>query len=180
MAKAQYSTLNIGHFGLSSQQYTHFTSPIRRYPDLIVHRLYRMFLIDREKYSNDERSEIMNSLKDVCEKSSKNEIIATETERNVNAMKFAEFMEDKIGNEYDGFVVYVTNFGIFVQLKNTIEGLVKLENIRNSYFEYDANEQQYIEKNTRQILTLGTKVKVKVIGASKSTSKINFEIIKFI
>lgn len=180
MAKAQYSILNIGHFGLSSQQYTHFTSPIRRYPDLIVHRLYRMFLIDKEKYSNNERSEIMNNLKEICEKSSKNEIIATETERNVNAMKFAEFMENKIGNEYDGFVVYVTNFGIFVQLQNTIEGLVKLENIKNSYFEYDANEQQYIEKNTKQIITLGTKVRIRVIGASKATGKINFEIIQFI
>lgn len=180
MAKAQYSTLNIGHFGLSSQQYTHFTSPIRRYPDLVVHRLYRMFLIDRERYSNNERSEIMNSLKEICEHSSKSEIIATDIERDVNSMKFAEFMEDKIGNEYDGFVVYVTNFGVFVQLKNTIEGLVKLENIRNSYFEYDANEQQYVEKNTKKILTLGTQVRVKVIGASKSTSKISFEIIQFL
>ncbi|MEF9985256.1 MAG: ribonuclease R [Malacoplasma sp.] len=180
MAKAQYSTQNIGHFGLASEQYTHFTSPIRRYPDLMVHRMYRMFLIDKDKFSNEDRSELMNSLKEVCEKSSKNEIIATDTERSVNSMKFAEFMEDKIGNEYDGFVIYVTNFGVFVQLENTIEGLVKLENIHNSYYEYDPNEQQYIEKNTKRILTLGTKVKVRVIGASKSARRINFEIINFI
>lgn len=180
MPKAKYSTQNIGHFGLSSEQYTHFTSPIRRYPDLIVHRLYRMFAFDKKSYSEDLKSKLMNDLRKICETSSKLEILATDVEREVNALKFAEFMEKKIGNEYEGFVSYVTNFGVFVQLDNTIEGLARIENILDGQFVYDPEKAIYVSSDKSQILTLGTKVKILVAGANKINRKIDFKIVKIL
>ena len=178
MAKAEYDTNNIGHFGLALNNYTHFTSPIRRYPDLIVHRLYRMFLLEKDKYSDKQRSELLDNLKEICEHSTKCEIVATNVERDVNSMKFAEYMQSKIGETYIGMVSYITSFGIFIRLDNTIEGCAKHENIKGDFYEFYQDRLIYKGKNTNKILSLGTKVEIKVIGANKTNRKIDFEITK--
>ena len=178
MAKAEYDTNNIGHFGLALNNYTHFTSPIRRYPDLIVHRLYRMFLLEKDKYSDKQRSELLDNLKEICEHSTKCEIVATNVERDVNSMKFAEYMQSKIGETYIGMVSYITSFGIFIRLDNTIEGCAKQENIKGDFYEFYQDRLIYKGKNTNKILSLGTKVEIKVIGANKTNRKIDFEITK--
>lgn len=176
MAKAKYSTTNDHHFGLALDNYTHFTSPIRRYSDLIVHRLFKMYLLNKDEYSNEDRIDLNSHLDKICEQTTKTEIVATNTERDVNSMKFAEYMENKIGATFNGFVSYITSFGIFVQLENTIEGMARVENVIGDYYEFDETKTIYIGKKTRKILTLGTKVVVKVIGSNKVTKKIDFEI----
>lgn len=178
MAKAKYDTNNIGHFGLALKNYTHFTSPIRRYPDLIVHRLFRMFLLEKNKYTDKQRNELLDNLKEICDHSTECEIIATNVERDVNSMKFAEYMQSKIGKTYIGMVTYITSFGIFVRLDNTIEGCAKHENIKGDFYEFDQDKLIYKGKNTNKILSLGTKVEIKVIGSNKTNRKIDFEITK--
>lgn len=178
MAKAKYSTTNDYHFGLALENYTHFTSPIRRYSDLIVHRLYKMYLLNKDEYSNDNRIDLNSNLNKICEQTTKTEIVATNTERDVNSMKFAEYMENKIGATFNGFVSYITSFGIFVQLENTIEGMARVENVLGDYYEFDETKTIYIGRKTRKILTLGTHVTIKVIGSNKVTKKIDFEIIR--
>ncbi len=179
MAKAKYSIVNDHHFGLALDNYTHFTSPIRRYSDLVVHRLFKMFILNKTEYTNEIRYDLNARLKDICEQATKTEIVATNTEREVNSMKFAEYMESKIGQVFNGFVSYITSFGIFVQLENTIEGLARPENILGDYYEYSDELSIYLGKKTKKILTLGTKVKIRVVGSSKITKKIDFEIIEF-
>lgn len=179
MAKARYSVVNEHHFGLAVENYTHFTSPIRRYSDLIVHRLFKMFVLNKDEYTDEIRNATNAKLKDICDQTTKTEIIATNTEREVNSMKFAEYMETKIGEIFSGFVSYITSFGCFVQLDNTIEGLARPENILGDYYEYIENNTIYCGRKTRKILTLGTKVKVRIIGSSKITKKIDFEILEF-
>lgn len=179
MAKAKYSIENTHHFGLALENYTHFTSPIRRYSDLIVHRLFKMFVLNKNEYSDNIRFETNSRLKQICEQATKTEIIATNTERDVNSMKFAEYMETKIGQSFDGFVSYITSFGIFVQLENTIEGLARPENIVGDFYEYKEDLSVYVGRKTRKTLTLGTKVTIKVIGANKNNKKIDFEISSF-
>ena len=178
LAKAKYDTNNIGHFGLALQNYTHFTSPIRRYPDLIVARLFWMYIFDREHYNDVQRSELASHLKEITELSSKNELIAIQCERCVNAMKFAEYMTKHIGEEFIGFVSSVSSFGVFVELDNTIEGLIKLENLKNDFYVYNEKTNELIGKTKGLRFCLGTKVKVKVITADKLTRKINFELVE--
>ncbi|MDE5952528.1 MAG: ribonuclease R [Malacoplasma sp.] len=137
MAKAKYQTHNIGHFGLSIKYYTHFTSPIRRLADVIVHYLLKMFVHEKNNFTSQEKDYLLQNLDTFCEIANKTEIVAVETEREVNAMKFAEYMEQKVGNTYNGFVSYITSFGIFVQLENTIEGLVKPMNIKDDFYVFD-------------------------------------------
>lgn len=171
MAKAKYSTTNDHHFGLALENYTHFTSPIRRYSDLIVHRLYKMYLLNKEEYSNESRIDLNSNLNKICDQTTKTEIVATNTERDVNSMKFAEYMEHKIGATFSGFISYITSFGIFIQLENTIEGMARIENVLGDYYEFDESKTIYIGRKTRKILTLGTKVIVKVIGSNKNHKK---------
>ncbi|MDE6894246.1 MAG: RNB domain-containing ribonuclease, partial [Malacoplasma sp.] len=180
MAKAKYQTHNIGHFGLSIKYYTHFTSPIRRLADVIVHYLLKMFVHEKNNFTNQEKDYLLQNLDTFCEIANKTEIVAVETEREVNAMKFAEYMEQKVGNTYNGFVSYITSFGIFIQLENTIEGLVKPMNIKDDFYVFDKDNLIFVGKNKKRTISLGQKVKIKVIGASKETRKIDFEIIEYL
>lgn len=180
MAKAKYQVHNIGHFGLSINNYTHFTSPIRRLADVIVHYLLKMFVHEKNNFTNEQKNYVLQNLDTFCEIANKTEIVAVETEREVNAMKFAEYMEQKIGESYKGFVSYITSFGIFVQLENTIEGLVKPMNIKDDFYMFNKDNLTFVGKNKKRIISLGQKVKIKVIGASKETRKIDFEIIEYL
>ncbi|MCF0218065.1 MAG: ribonuclease R [Malacoplasma sp.] len=180
MAKATYETKNIGHFGLSIKNYTHFTSPIRRLADVIVHYLNRIFIFEPENYNDSQKQYILDNLDYFCTIATKTEIKAVETEREVNAMKFAEYMSEHIGYEFNGFVSYITSFGLFVQLENTIEGLVKPINIKDDRYFFDEQCLTYVGKNYNKVISLGQKVRIKVIGADKNTRKIDFEIIKYL
>lgn len=180
MSKAKYDTVNIGHFGLASKHYTHFTSPIRRYPDLLVHRIYWMYEFERSKYTDTQRLALENALKDDCQTSNKNELTSIKTEREVNDMKFAEFMQKHIGEEFEATVTTVTAFGIFIQLENTIEGLIRIANMKNDFYVFNENDYTIIGRTNKQRFTLGTKLIAKVISANKQTKKIEFELVKFL
>ena len=176
MKKAIYSTNNIGHFGLASKNYTHFTSPIRRFPDLTVHRLLRTYLfenrIDMETINFNAKYLI-----DVADHSSETEVNSVEAERDVLDMKMAEYMESHIGEEYEGIISGVTNFGMFVELDNLIEGLVHISTL-DGFYTYVPEMLSLISANKKNKYRIGDKVKIIVINANKNQGIIDFELVK--
>ncbi len=176
MAKAAYSEKNIGHFGLASQSYTHFTSPIRRYPDLIVHRLLRKYIFNSDINAS-EFLELNNKISEMAEHSSKAERIATECEMKVLDMKKAEFMMKFIGDKFKGSISSVTKFGVFVTIENGIDGLVHISNMDDDYYEYDNKENCFIGRRRGRILRLGNEVLVELIRADKKSSEIDFKLV---
>jgi ribonuclease R len=172
---AKYENENKGHFGIASKYYCHFTSPIRRYPDLFIHRIISSYLAKgynvKEKWKEDYKA----LAEKVAEQSSDREKIAQKVERDSIDLKKAEFMQDKIGNIYDGIISSVTNFGIFVELENTVEGLIRFENLgENEYFIYDDERKHLIGEQTHKVYKLGDTIRVKVIDANKETRKVAF------
>ncbi len=176
MKKAIYSSNNIGHFGLGSKMYTHFTSPIRRFPDLTVHRLLREYLINNN-LSNESINYNSEYLVSLTEHASEREVAAVEAEREVDDMKMAEYMEDYVGCEYDGMITGVTNFGMFVKLENLIEGLVHISTLKG-YYEHVPELLSLIGKDKSKKYRLGDAVRVKVTGASKEKAQIDFELVE--
>ncbi len=174
---ARYEATNKGHFGIASKFYCHFTSPIRRYPDLFIHRVISKYLESNYVLSE----ELINKLNILAtiyaESSSICEQNATKAERESKDMKKAEYMEQHLWEEYDGIVSGVTNFGLFVQLHNTVEGLVRFENMGNEYFTYDEEKKTLTGENSGKKYKLGDSVKVRVIEARKDTRKCAFELI---
>ena len=177
MQKAVYDPVNIGHFGLASQCYTHFTSPIRRYPDTTVHRLLRTYLFKHD-LSRDTIDYYKDHLPVLGEHTSYRERCAIECEREVDDMKKAEYMEDHIGEVFEGMVSTVTSFGMFVELPNLIEGLVKLDSFTNEHYFFDENLFAIRSENDKRGYRLGDVIKVKVVGASKELRTIDFEVFK--
>ena len=177
MRKAEYSKDNIGHFGLASRAYTHFTSPIRRYPDLTVHRLLKKYLVDQDMSMTTIQA-LDNELVEIARQSSEREVAAVDAERDVDDMKMAEYMESHIGEEFEGVIDTITNFGFFVQLPNLIEGLVHVQTLKGDYFNYVPELLAMIGKSTKKMYRLGDKVRVKCVGASKENSMIDFELVK--
>ena len=172
-AKAIYSDINIGHFGLGSKCYSHFTSPIRRYPDLILHRLVRDYNYNySDKLINERREQIPIE----AEHCSIREQDAQNCERDVDKMKKAEYMMDHIGEIYKGIISGVQEFGIFVELDNTVEGLIKVENIKGDYYIYDKDLMALVGKKNKKRYSFGDAITVKVISADKDKSQIDFEI----
>ena len=176
MQKAIYSKENKGHYGLASKCYTHFTSPIRRYPDTTVHRLLRTYLFNSD-LSPRTISHWDQKLIYIAENSSLKERSSVDCEREVDDMKMAEYMEKNIGKEYVGMIDSVTNFGMFVQLDNLIEGLVPLRDMKG-FYNYNEELMSLTEEKTNLKYTIGDKVLVRVVRASKEDKKIDFEIIK--
>ncbi len=176
MQKAIYLPQNLGHYGLASKCYTHFTSPIRRYPDTTVHRLLRTYLFNKD-LSNNTIAHWQEKLIFIADNSSLKERESVECEREVEDMKMAEYMEDHIGNEYEGIISGVNNFGLFVQLKNLVEGLVHITDLKD-YFNFDEKALTLTGERTKIRYRLGDKVLVKVVRASKDEKTIDFEIIK--
>ena len=175
MKKAVYSTNNIGHFGLALKNYTHFTSPIRRFPDLTVHRLLRTYLfenrIDMETINFNQKYLI-----DVATNSSETEVEATEAERDVLAMKMAEYMESHVGEEYEGIISGVTNFGFFVELENLVEGLVHISTL-DGYYNYIPEILSLVRDDNAKRYRIGDKVKIVVTAANKENATIDFEVV---
>lgn len=177
MKKAEYSKTNIGHFGLASTDYTHFTSPIRRFPDLTVHRLLKTYLVDKD-FSMGTINYLDSSLVAIAEHSSEREVASINAERDVNDMKMAEYMESHIGETYTGIISSVTNFGFFVELENLIEGLVHVNTLKGDYYNYVPELLALIGKSTKKTYRVGDTVTIKVINASKETAMIDFEIVE--
>ncbi|HOA78838.1 MAG TPA: ribonuclease R [Bacilli bacterium] len=173
MAKAVYSEKNNGHFGLGSRCYTHFTAPIRRYPDLLVHRLLRKYLFDQD-INRDEWARLTEEISGIAEYASKREREAMECEYRVNDMKKAEYMANFLGERFEGIVSSVTRFGLFVMLPNTVEGFVHISNIKG-YYQYDGNTMRLIGPGGNY--HLGRKVTVEVVKADKKSREIDFKIV---
>lgn len=176
MKQAKYDPESLGHFGLSTEFYTHFTSPIRRYPDLIVHRLIRTYLIDK-KVNAETREKWNELLPDIADHSSNMERRAVEAERETDEMKKAEYMEDKIGMEFDGIVSSVTSFGIFVELPNTIEGLIHVSYLTDDYYRYDEKHFAMIGERTGKVFRIGDEITVRVVSVNKDERSVDFEVV---
>ena len=176
MKKAIYSTNNIGHFGLASKNYTHFTSPIRRFPDLTVHRLLRTYLFEK-RIDLETINFNAKYLIDVADHSSETEVNAIEAEREVVDMKMAEYMESHINEEFDGIISGVTKFGLFVELDNLIEGLVHISSL-DGHYNYVPEYLSLIKNDKSKKYRIGDRVRVRVIKASKENATIDFELIK--
>ena len=176
MRKAVYEKDNIGHFGLGSKCYTHFTSPIRRYPDLMVHRLLRKYLYEN-KIDNETIDYYNANLDYIANLASEREQASVDAEREVLDMKMAEYMESHIGEEYDGIISGVENFGLFIELDNLIEGLVRITTLKDDYYTYVEELLCLIGQNTKKRYTIGDKVRIKVVAASKEARTIDFELL---
>ena len=173
MAKARYSETNLGHFGLASNNYTHFTSPIRRYSDLVVHRLVKDYLLNGLNYNE---IDLDTYLKDVCNQNSDQEKVIERLERDVLDMKKAEYMLNKIGRVYEGIVSGVQKWGFYVQLTNSVEGLVLADDLYDDGFEY--NEEKGIwYKSSVDVYKIGKPVMVRVLGASKDRGTVDFKLL---
>ncbi len=177
MQKAIYDKNNIGHFGLASKCYTHFTSPIRRYPDTTVHRLLRTYLFNKN-IDSDTLKYWDQKLIPLAEHTSERERASVECEREVDDMKMAEYMEKHIGEEYTGIVSGVVSFGMFIELPNKIEGLVRIDDLTDDYYRYDEMTLSLVGNKNKRGYRLGDEVKVIVASASKLNHTIDFKIKK--
>lgn len=172
---ARYESENKGHFGIASKYYCHFTSPIRRYPDLFIHRIISKYIEKKYNLSEEELEKYRIEAVKYSESSSERERVAQKVERDSIDIKMAEFMHNKIGNEYEGIISNITSFGVFVELENTVEGLVRFENLGNEYFIYDDEHKHLIGERTNEVLKIGDKMKIKVVEANKELRRISFE-----
>ena len=176
LMKAKYSHENLGHFGLAAKHYCHFTSPIRRYPDLVIHRILK------EIISRDIGPEREAFLKDFVQKAAKQssdqEIAAQEAERETEDLKKAEFMQDRIGEIFEGVISGVTSFGMFVELENTIEGLVKISNLEDDYYIFDDRNYSLIGETSKKVYKIGDEVEVKLVKADVASRQIDFILVE--
>lgn len=172
MAKACYSTDNIGHYGLAYQFYTHFTSPIRRYPDLMVHRLLALYLDGAESRKKEEYEK-------ECQYASERELVAADAERTSVKYKLVEFMQDKLGQEFEGTVSGITEWGMYVEIEPTkIEGMVSLREIKSDFFEFDEARYRLVGRRTRKIFRLGDQVRIKVKSANLEQRLLDYELVE--
>ena len=174
---ARYESENKGHFGIASSYYCHFTSPIRRYPDLFIHRVISEYIKDGYNVPEEKLQDFTAKANKYAETSSDCEKVATKAEREAEDIKKAEFMESKIGEEFDGIISSVTSFGMFVELENTVEGLIRFENMGGEYFNYDETFKKLIGENSKKVYKIGDKVHIRVIEANKELRKVAFELV---
>jgi len=176
MKQAKYTVANTGHFGLSAKYYSHFTSPIRRYPDLQIHRIIKENL--NGKLNEDRRAHYEKILFEVANHSSKTERRADEAEREVEKMKKVEYMMDHIGETFEGVISGITNWGIYVELPNTVEGMVRVSEMDDDYYIYDQERYQMVGEHTKKTYKLGQTVTVEVISADKLLRTIDFAFVE--
>lgn len=177
LKKAVYSEKNIGHFGLGITHYSHFTSPIRRYPDLTAHRIIKETIT--EGYLSEERQDQLdNKIPKIADHCSLQERRAMDAERDSVDLKKIEFMEDKIGEEFEGIISGITGFGMFIELENTVEGLVHIKNLRDDYYHYDEQKYHLIGERTKKIYRIGDEVKIKVAKVNRDERELDFELIE--
>lgn len=172
LQKAKYSSENLGHFGLAAKYYSHFTSPIRRYPDLIIHRIIKDFI--QGKITEERKEQLRNALPALADHCSQREKLADEAERETDDLKKAEFMLDKIGMEFDGIISGVTNYGIYVQLESTVEGLVRVVALDDDYYVYNEKHYCMIGERTRKVYRLGDTLRIRVSQVDISSRNVDF------
>ena len=172
MAKAEYSTKNLGHYGLAFDYYSHFTSPIRRYPDMMVHRMLEHYLDGGKSYSQEKYEEM-------CKHTSDMEQIAAKAERASIKYKQVEFMKDNVGKEYVGIISGVTQWGLYVEVvENKCEGMVPVRTLTGDFFEYDEAEFALIGSRTKVRYTMGDEVKIRVVSSNLDKRQLDFEMIE--
>ncbi|MGY3765267.1 ribonuclease R [Vagococcus vulneris] len=175
MQQAKYSENPVGHYGLAADDYTHFTSPIRRYPDLLVHRLIKTY--NKQPVSQKTKNKWEGLIPDIADHSSKMERRAVEAERETDKMKKAEFMQGKIGEEYDGVITSITKFGMFIELDNTVEGLIHVNQLKDDYYHFIESHLALVGERTGTVYKIGQSVTVKVAKADAETREIDFELL---
>ncbi|SDJ61863.1 ribonuclease R [Salimicrobium halophilum] len=176
MQQAKYDPTNVGHFGLATNFYTHFTSPIRRYPDLIVHRLIRTYIIEGD-VSNETRKHWKENMPEIARHSSERERAAVDAERETDDLKKAEYMQDKIGEEYEGIISSVTSFGMFVELPNTVEGMVHVSTLTDDYYNFMEKQYALVGERTGNMFRIGDEVNIKVVNVNLDERVVDFEIV---
>ncbi|ADL50503.1 ribonuclease R [Clostridium cellulovorans] len=176
MMQARYSPESLGHFGLAAKYYCHFTSPIRRYPDLQIHRIIKSFINGKidEKYMK----KLTVTVEKASLQSSERERAAQDAEREVDDLKKAEYMSDRIGEVYEGIISSVTNFGMFVELENTVEGLIHISTLNDDYYVYDEDRLWLLGERTKNIYRLGDSIKIIVDKVDLAAHEIYFEVFK--
>lgn len=177
MKQAKYDANSLGHYGLAAEFYSHFTSPIRRYPDLIIHRVIREVLENGGMLSDQRHEYLASRMEDIARQSSERERVAVDAERETESLKKAEFMLDKVGEEFDGIVSSVTSFGMFIELDNTVEGLIRLSDLTDDYYHYHEAQHALIGERTSKIYRLGDEVKVRVSRVNMDERTIDFEMV---
>ncbi len=175
MKQARYADQSLGHFGLAAEYYTHFTSPIRRYPDMMVHRLIRHYA--ENGTGEDARAKYRDNLPNIAETTSLNERRGIDTERDVDSMKKAEYMADHVGEKFDAVVDSVMKFGLFVELENTVEGLVHISTMDDDYYEYVEKQLALVGRKTKRTFRIGQEVKVQLMRVDKDQREVDFKLL---
>ena len=172
---ARYESENKGHFGIASKYYCHFTSPIRRYPDLFIHRIISKYLKQGYNLSDEEIAKYNAQSTKYAESSSEREKVAQKVERESVDIKMAEYMEKHIGEEYDGIISSIMSFGVFVELENTVEGMIRFDKLGDEYYVYDEERKTLLGEKTKTMYHIGDKIHIRVIRVDKQTRQIDFE-----
>ncbi|HZJ83895.1 MAG TPA: ribonuclease R, partial [Clostridia bacterium] len=176
LQKARYSQENLGHFGLASKNYCHFTAPIRRYSDLIIHRILKESI--NGKLNKRRTKQLEGMLPEMATHCSKRERVADEAERETDDLKKAEFMLDKVGEEFEGIISGVTGFGLYVQLPTTVEGLVRISSIEDDYYNYNEKHYCLIGERRKRIFRLGDPVKIRATNVDMIARNIDFVLVE--
>lgn len=177
MKQAKYDATNLGHFGLAAEYYTHFTSPIRRYPDLVIHRVIREVILANNALQADREAYLAEQMPVIAQQSSERERIAVDAERDTDALKKAEFMIDKVGQEFEAIISSVTSFGMFVELNNTVEGMIRLSALTDDYYHFHERQMALIGERTSKIYRLGDVVKVRLARVNMLDYTLDFEML---
>ncbi|MNK29910.1 Ribonuclease R [compost metagenome] len=177
MKQAKYDSESTGHFGLAAEFYSHFTSPIRRYPDLVIHRIIREVVEGGGALTPARQEYLASRMQDIAQQSSERERVAVEAERDTEALKKAEFMLDKVGEEFPGIISSVTSFGMFIELENTVEGLIRLSAMTDDYYNFHEQHMALIGERTSKIYRIGDEVKIRVVRVNMDDHTIDFEMV---
>ncbi|WP_084224706.1 ribonuclease R [Paenibacillus pectinilyticus] len=177
MKQAKYDAQSLGHFGLAAEFYSHFTSPIRRYTDLVIHRVIREVLENGGTLSDKRHDYLASRMNDIAQQSSERERVAVDAERDTEALKKAQYMMDKVGEEFEGIISSVTGFGMFIELDNTVEGLIRLSDLTDDYYNHHEKQHALIGERTSKIYRLGDNIKVRVARVNMDEHTIDFELL---
>ncbi|WP_438498134.1 ribonuclease R [Paenibacillus sp. IHBB 3054] len=177
MKQAKYDAESTGHFGLAAEYYSHFTSPIRRYPDLVIHRVMREVIENGGALSQKRHDYLSSRMPDIAQQSSERERVAVEAERDTEQLKKAEYMQDKVGEEFEAMISSVTSFGMFIELENTVEGLIRLSALSDDYYHFDEAHMALIGERTSKVFRIGDEVKIRVAKVNMDDHTIDFELV---
>ncbi|WP_053373227.1 ribonuclease R [Paenibacillus sp. FJAT-27812] len=177
MKQAKYDAESLGHFGLAAEFYSHFTSPIRRYPDLVIHRVIREVLDGGGQLTEARHEALSARMPEIATHSSERERVAVDAERDTEQLKKCEFMLDKVGEEFEGIISSVTSFGMFIELENSVEGLIRLSDMSDDYYNFHEQHMILVGERTSKVYRIGDEVKIRVTRVSMTEHTIDFELV---